>query len=69
MNQPDNTRELLKLKGIQAKREMHDHRLHVADAFWNNQLILQRKLGHKRDLKGAARWELVSDFQKHARVG
>jgi hypothetical protein len=35
------------------------------DPFWNNRLILQRKLGHKADMREAAQWELISDFKKH----
>ena len=66
VNLPEDYRERIQLKEIQAKKEMYDYHLHVADAFWNNELILQRKLGHKIDILGLGQWEVASDLRKHA---
>ena len=66
LNKPQSKHELLQLQAIRAKNEsLSPYQLSVTDAFYNNTLILQRKLGHQVDMPGSAQWQVVSDFSKH----
>jgi hypothetical protein len=65
VQQPENNQEHIILQQIHTRRELGLRKIKILDPFWNNRLIVQRKLGHKTEMRGAAKWELISDFKKH----
>lgn len=58
---------MIKIKGIEQFKDLQNTKcdVKIPDAFWNNTLIIERKLGLEILEQNFEQWVIQNDFIKH----